>query len=110
MRPADIIGKLPMLPRSPGVHPVIVFVHGGCGMPQAARSLAAMGDELKKDGIASWNIEYRRVGQPGGGWPGTYLDVGHAIHYLRTIGRTSGCSNTNQSTRRWSGRPSRQPW
>jgi acetyl esterase/lipase len=44
-----------------------------------------MGDELKKDGIASWNIEYRRIGQPGGGWPGTYLDVGHAIDYLRTI-------------------------
>jgi acetyl esterase/lipase len=105
MRPADIIGKLPMppadhifnygedpnqigelrLPRSPGVHPVIVLVHGGCWMPQAARYLAAMGDELKKDGIASWNIEYRRVGQPGGGWPGTYLDVGHALDYLRTI-------------------------
>lgn len=104
MKPADM-GKLPRpaadhifnygpdpnqigelrLPRSPGLHPVIVLVHGGCWMPQAARYLAAMGDELKKDGIASWNIEYRRLGQPGGGWPGTYLDVGHAIDYLRTI-------------------------
>jgi acetyl esterase/lipase len=54
-------------------------------MPQAARYLAAMGDELKKDGIANWNIEYRRIGQAGGGWPGSYLDVGHAIDYLRTI-------------------------
>ena len=105
MRPADIIGKLPMppadhtlpygkdsnqigelrLPAGPGPYPVIVLVHGGCWMPQAARYLAAMGDELKKDGIASWNIEYRRIGQPGGGWPGTYLDVGHAIDYLRDI-------------------------
>jgi acetyl esterase/lipase len=104
MRPADI-GKLPMppadhtipygqdanqigelrLPRGPGPHPVIVLVHGGCWMPQAARYLAAMGDELKKDGIASWNIEYRRLGQPGGGWPGTYLDVGHAIDHLRSL-------------------------
>jgi acetyl esterase/lipase len=104
MRPADI-GKLPMppadhnlsygqdtnqigelrLPAGPGPHPVIVLVHGGCWMPQAARYLAAMGDELKKDGIASWNIGYRRIGQPGGGWPGTYLDVGHAIDHLRGI-------------------------
>lgn len=104
MRPADI-GKLPMppadqnlsygqdtnqigelrLPAGPGPHPIVVLVHGGCWMPQAARYLAAMGDELKKDGIASWNIEYRRIGQPGGGWPGTYLDVGHAIDHLRDL-------------------------
>jgi acetyl esterase/lipase len=104
MRPADI-GKLPMppashtlpygqdanqigelrLPAGPGPHPIIVLVHGGCWMPQAARYLAAMGDELKKDGIASWNIEYRRIGQPGAGWPGTYLDVGHAIDHLRDL-------------------------
>ena len=90
MRPADI-GKLPMpsadhtlqygqdpshigelrLPPGPGPHPIIVLVHGGCWMPQAGRYLAAMGEELKKDGIASWNIGYRRIGQSGGGWPGT---------------------------------------
>lgn len=104
MRPADI-GKVPRppadytlpygqdpnqigelrLPSGPGPHPIIVLVHGGCWMPQAARYLAAMGDELKKDGIASWSIEYRRIGQPGGGWPGTYVDVGHAIDHLREL-------------------------
>jgi hypothetical protein len=74
MRPADI-GKLPMPPAdhndslragcqsgwrtaaAPGPHPVIVLVHGGCWMPQAARYLAAMGDELKKDGIGQ--LEHR---------------------------------------------------
>ena len=104
MRPADI-GKLPMppadythpygqdanqigelrLPVGSGPHPVIVLVHGGCWMPRAARYLAAMGDELKKDGIASWNIGYRRIGERGGGWPGTYLDVGRAIDHLRDL-------------------------
>ncbi len=73
------------LPAGPGPHPVIVLVHGGCWLPQASRYLAAIGEELKKDGIASWNIEYRRIGQPGGGFPGTYLDVGHAIDHLRAI-------------------------
>jgi acetyl esterase/lipase len=44
-----------------------------------------MGDALKPDSIATWNIEYRRLGQPGGGWPGTYLDVGRAVDHLRTL-------------------------
>ena len=78
------IGEL-RLPAGPGPHPVVVLVHGGCWLPQAPRYLAAIGEELKKDGIASWNIEYRRIGQSGGGYPGTYVDVGHAIDYLRTI-------------------------
>lgn len=44
-----------------------------------------MGDALKASGIATWNIEYRRLGERGGGWPGTYLDVGRAVDYLRTL-------------------------
>ena len=36
-------------------------------------------------GFATWNIEYRRLGQAGGGWPGTYLDVGTAVDLLRTL-------------------------
>lgn len=78
------IGELRLPPR-PAPHPVVVLVHGGCWQPGAARYLAAMGDTLKSDGIASWSIEYRRLGQPGGGWPGTYLDVGHAIDHLRGL-------------------------
>jgi hypothetical protein len=33
------------------------------------RAIATM---LANHGIASWNIEYRRVGHVGGGWPGTF--------------------------------------
>jgi acetyl esterase/lipase len=44
-----------------------------------------MGDALKAAGIATWNVEYRRLGQPGGGWPGTYLDVANAVDYLRML-------------------------
>ena len=40
-------------------------------MTPLARDLAARG-------IAAWNIEYRRVGQEGGGWPGTLEDVAAA--------------------------------
>jgi acetyl esterase/lipase len=75
------------LPVGPGPHPVVVLIHGGCfkAAYATARDLAPMGDALKADGIATWNIEYRRLGEPGGGWPGTYLDVGRAVDHLRTL-------------------------
>lgn len=75
------------LPTGRGPHPVVVLIHGGCFKAAYAtpRDLAPMGDALKVDGIATWNIEYRRLGQPGGGWPGTYLDVGRAVDELRTL-------------------------
>jgi acetyl esterase/lipase len=75
------------VPAGRGPHPVVVLIHGGCfkAAYATARDLAPMGDALKADGIASWNVEYRRLGQPGGGWPGTYLDVGRALDHLRTL-------------------------
>ena len=35
----------------------------------------AHGDRADGRGLRTFNIEYRRVGDPGGGWPGTYEDV-----------------------------------
>jgi acetyl esterase/lipase len=85
-RDSSEFGEL-RVPSGPGPHPVVILVHGGCFKAAYAslRDFAPMGDALKADGIASWNIEYRRLGQPGGGWPGTYLDVGRAVDHLRTI-------------------------
>lgn len=75
------------IPMGSGPHPVVVLIHGGCFKAQYAtlRDLAPMGDALKAVGIATWNIEYRRVGEPGGGWPGTYLDVSRAVDHLRVL-------------------------
>ena len=36
-------------------------------------------------GYAAWNIEYRRVGDDGGGWPGTLTDVAAAVDQLAVI-------------------------
>jgi acetyl esterase/lipase len=47
-----------------------------------------MGDALEAVGIASANIEYRRIDQSGGGWPNTYLDVGNAVDLLRSLAAT----------------------
>jgi acetyl esterase/lipase len=75
------------VPTGPGPHPVVVLVHGGCFKAAYAQAsyFGQVGDALKAKGIATWNIEYRRLGQPGSGWPGTYLDVAHGVDYVRTI-------------------------
>jgi acetyl esterase/lipase len=40
---------------------------------------------LVHGGIATWNVEYRRVGNAGGGWPGTYQDLAKAADLLREL-------------------------
>ena len=74
------------LPQGSGPHPVVILIHGGFW--RAAYRLTLMGglaEDLARRGIAAWNIEYRRVGDPGGGWPGTLLDVALATDYLQVI-------------------------
>lgn len=75
------------VPSGPGPHPVAILIHGGCFKAAYAtlRDLAPMADALKEMGIATWNIEYRRLGETGGGWPGTYLDVGQGVDHLREL-------------------------
>jgi acetyl esterase/lipase len=57
------------LPAGRGPHPVVVLVHGGCFRKEyaGANSIGAMADALKRKGIATWSIEYRRLSEPGGG-------------------------------------------
>ena len=74
------------LPNQPGSHPVVILIHGGYW--RARYGLDLMNDlavDLAKRGYAAWNIEYRRVGNSGGGWPGTLLDVALATDYLRKL-------------------------
>ena len=65
--------------------PVVVLVHGGCWLADYdiahIRPLAAA---LAKNGFAVWAPEYRRVGESGGGWPGTFVDIANGIDALAT--------------------------
>ena len=86
---AEQFGEL-RVPRTPGPHPLVVLIHGGCWRADYASlaDLAPMADALKADGIATWNIEYRRLPQPGSGWPGTYRDVAQALDHVRVLAPT----------------------
>jgi len=54
-------------------------------MPYARDHLAPIALDLQDRGYAVWNLEYRRVGQAGGGWPGTLQDVAAGIDHLATL-------------------------
>jgi acetyl esterase/lipase len=72
------------VPAGTGPFPVVALLHGGCyGDYAAADYTAPMASALVKEGWATWNVEYRREHEPGGGWPGTFLDAGNGVDALR---------------------------
>src|SRR6266487_3462238 len=74
------------LPNQPGSHSIVILIHGGYWRARYGLDLMnGLAEDLAKRGYAAWNIEYRRVGNPGGGWPGTFLDVALATDYLRKL-------------------------
>jgi acetyl esterase/lipase len=74
------------LPEGEGPHPVAVVVHGGCWSSIATlQCMDAFSVALTKVGFATWNLEYRRVDSPGGGWPSTFLDVALGIDAVRDL-------------------------
>jgi len=83
------VGEL-RLPPGPGPHPVAIVLHGGCWVSAFAglENSRPLADALRQSGVATWNVEYRRVDNPGGGWPGTFDDVAAAADYLREIAPT----------------------
>lgn len=66
--------------------PVVCLFHGGFWrMPYGREPLTPLAEHLAQQGYAAWNVGYRRVGAPGGGWPGTFADVVAGINHLRTF-------------------------
>jgi acetyl esterase/lipase len=82
----DQFGEL-RLPAGSGPHPVVILIHGGCWRADFSNlhELGPIAEALRRRGIATWNLEYRRLGQAGAGWPGTYVDIGRGVDQLRVI-------------------------
>jgi acetyl esterase/lipase len=79
------------LPKGPGPHPVVVLIHGGCwraDLPGLELMDYAAAD-LRRRGVAVWNLEYRRVGGDGG-YPATFQDVADGVDFLRRLAAVNG--------------------
>ena len=74
------------LPSGEGPHAVAIVIHGGFW--RAAYDLEHINgacEALTRAGVATWNLEYRRIGNPGGGWSGTLQDVAQGADHLRIL-------------------------
>lgn len=68
------------LPSGDGLFPLAVVIHGGCWRSENdLNHISHLSSALTTAGIATWTVEYRRVGDFGGGWPGTFEDVQSAF-------------------------------
>jgi acetyl esterase/lipase len=85
------------VPSGKGPHPVAIVLHGGCWAARlgtmneravAIDNMRPLSAALTDAGIATWNVEYRRLGNPGGGWPGTFQDVAQAADFVRTLAKS----------------------
>jgi acetyl esterase/lipase len=64
------------LPERADPRPLVLVIHGGFWRAQFDRVHAEpQSAGLARAGYVVATVEYRRVGQPGGGWPGTFDDV-----------------------------------
>ena len=84
--PADSnVGDL-RIPDGPAPHPVIVLLHGGYWQVRFGfEYMNPLAEALTHEGFATWNVEYRRLGEDGGGYPGTFEDVAAATDALRRL-------------------------
>ena len=74
------------VPATGSKHPVAMFIHGGYwrakyGLTYAGHVCVALTNKR----FATWNLEYRRVGNEGGGWPGTFEDVTAGLRFLSQV-------------------------
>ncbi|HEY7500226.1 MAG TPA: alpha/beta hydrolase [Vicinamibacterales bacterium] len=88
------VGELRLPKTGNAPYPVVMLVHGGCWAnelpkldPRAVTMdlLRPMAAALAASGIATWNVEYRRIGDAGGGWPGSFEDLSRATDLLRDL-------------------------
>ena len=74
------------MPELSGCSPVVITIHGGFWQSKyGLEELDPLDEDLTRRGYATWNIEYRRVGEDGGGWPGTFVDVIDAANHLTRL-------------------------
>lgn len=81
--------RLPSNAMPPDGYPVIVFIHGGAWRSEWSKNYTeAFVEALTRQGFATWDLEFRRLGHRDGGYPGTFEDIADGADYLRVIAQT----------------------
>ena len=80
------------VPGGPGPYPVVALLHGGFWRSSHGRDqMRPLAMDLVRNGFAVVNLEYRRLGESGGGWPGTLLDAVAGVEFTDwAAGRDGG--------------------
>lgn len=80
------------LPSDQEIIATVILFHGGCWLDiyPGVEIMNHMANALRDAGFAVWNLEYRRLGHDGGGYPGTFLDAAAGADFLREIGKRYG--------------------
>lgn len=75
------------MPDDESPHTTVIMIHGGCWLNiyPGTELMDLIAEDLSQNGFAVWNIEYRRLGHDGGGYPGTFLDAANGADYIREI-------------------------
>lgn len=75
------------LPDEKPAHTTVIMIHGGCWLSiyPGTELMHLIADDLREHGFAIWNIEYRRLGHNGGGYPGTFLDAANGADYINKL-------------------------
>lgn len=65
----------------------LIFIHGGCWLNEYDMTHTyAFATALADAGYTVWSLEYRRTGDAGGGWPGTFEDIQSGIDFITQLG------------------------
>lgn len=79
------------IPEGDGPFPIVTFLHAGCwrSSERMIGAYQAMAAEIATHGVAAWNMQYRGATSPGGGWPGTWLDIANGFDALEECPTTT---------------------
>ena len=88
---ADQVADLRLPTAADAPAPLIVVIHGGFWRVEYDRAhTGPLAADLAARGWAVAQLEYRRTGQPGGGWPGTFADVAAGLALVPGLAAEAG--------------------
>lgn len=81
--------RLPKTPAPQGGYPVALFIHGGAWSADWTKDYSnSFVEALTNAGVATWDIEFRRLGNQNAAYPAIFADVAAGADYLRTVARS----------------------